>query len=199
MKTKTINTYSFDELNEQAKEKAREWFRAGNLDYDWYEFVFEDAKRVGALIGIGIDGIRFSGFWSQGDGASFAGSYEYKPGSVAAIRREAPQDTELHAITAALAKVQRRYFYQLGATVQFSHRFGNYCHEGCTRITVYDGRDIDTDLSDAEEEISELLRDFMRWVYKRLESEYEWLMSDEQVDESIRANEYEFEENGEIA
>ena len=77
MKTKTINVYSFDELSEQAKEKAREWFRAGTLDYEWWDGVFEDAKRVGALIGIGIDDIRFSGFWSQGDGASLSGTYTY--------------------------------------------------------------------------------------------------------------------------
>jgi hypothetical protein len=39
----------------------------------------------------------------------------------------------------------------------------------------------------------------MRWIYRQLEREYEWLMSDEQVDESIRINEYEFTEEGKLA
>jgi hypothetical protein len=36
----------------------------------------------------------------------------------------------------------------------------------------------------------------MRWVYRRLEAEYNWLQADEQVDESIRCNEYTFDEDG---
>ena len=31
-----IKVYSFDELNDQAKEKAREWYRA-NIDYLWFD------------------------------------------------------------------------------------------------------------------------------------------------------------------
>lgn len=52
----------------------------------------------------------------------------------------------------------------------------------------YDGS-VDDDLRDA-------LRSSMRWIYRQLEKENEYLTSDEHVDENIRANEYEFTEDG---
>jgi hypothetical protein len=44
--------------------------------------------------------------------------------------------------------------------------------------------------------LTDCLRAFMDWIYRQLEIEYEWLVSDECVDENIRSNEYEFDENG---
>ena len=44
-----------------------------------------------------------------------------------------------------------------------------------------------------------MLRSFADWIYRQLKEEYEYRMSDENVDESIRINEYEFDENGRIA
>ena len=52
---------------------------------------------------------------------------------------------------------------------------------------------------DVEEDTRDILREFADWIYRHLESEYEYRMSDENVDESIRINEYEFDENGRIA
>lgn len=40
------------------------------------------------------------------------------------------------------------------------------------------------------------MREFADWIYSRLEAEYEYQNADEQVDESIRINEYEFAEDG---
>jgi hypothetical protein len=36
----------------------------------------------------------------------------------------------------------------------------------------------------------------MRWIYKSLETEWDYLSSDEQIIETIQANEWEFDENG---
>lgn len=46
------------------------------------------------------------------------------------------------------------------------------------------------------ETLTEALRDFNRWIYKALEKEYEYLTSDEAVEESIRTNAYEFTKDG---
>jgi len=40
------------------------------------------------------------------------------------------------------------------------------------------------------------LRDLARWLYRRLEQEYEYRTSDEVVDETIIANDYTFTESG---
>ena len=49
----------------------------------------------------------------------------------------------------------------------------------------------------SETDLTEAARDFMRWIYRQLEAAYEWENAVEQVDDSIRANEYEFTEDGE--
>lgn len=50
MKTKTINIYQFNELSEQAKQKAMEWYLAGeDFSFAW-ECIVDDAKNVGLII-----------------------------------------------------------------------------------------------------------------------------------------------------
>ncbi len=57
------------EMNPELIEKHRDI----NVDHDWwdctYDHFMEDMKQVG----ITVKDMRFSGFWSQGDGASFTG------------------------------------------------------------------------------------------------------------------------------
>lgn len=70
---KTIETIvcNFDELDDDAKEKARAWYRDGALDYEWWDSVYDYAKEAGAALGITVDNIEFSGFYSYGDGRRF--------------------------------------------------------------------------------------------------------------------------------
>lgn len=44
--------------------------------------------------------------------------------------------------------------------------------------------------------VIEALRDLARWLYRQLEREYDYLTSDEAVDEAILANEYSFTVDG---
>ena len=50
--------------------------------------------------------------------------------------------------------------------------------------------------AEAEDAVTEALRDLARWLYRQLEREYEFLSSDEVVDEAITANEYTFTASG---
>lgn len=197
MRTQTISIYKFEELEDSAKEKARDWYRQGALDYDWWDCTFYDANEIAALMGIQIERIYFSGFSSQGDGACFEGYYAYKKGSVEDVKAYAPQDKELHDIALNLSKIQRKSFYRLSAHVKHT---GHYYHSGCTSIDVQNDNTYSAYVSDdIEEAISEALRDYMNWIYRRLEAEHDYLMSEESVDESIITNEYEFHEDGAIA
>ena len=49
---------------------------------------------------------------------------------------------------------------------------------------------------DAEEAVTEALRDLARWLYQQLEREYHYLTLDEVVDGAIVANGYTFTEAG---
>lgn len=93
-------------------------------------------------------------------------------------------------IAQGLQGVQKKYFYRLLARCQ--HR-GHYYHSGCMRVEVEHRDDSYRDVNDAEAEVTQLLRDFADWIYGRLEAEYDYLNSDEQVEESILANEYDFD------
>jgi hypothetical protein len=201
--------FQFDELDDSAKETAREWFRSC---YEGVDVDDDDFQNVAGILGIEfatrsiplVNGstrqeptIYYSGFWSQGDGACFEGSYSYKSGAAKEIRKYAPLDKELHRIADELQQTQRRNFYKLTATC--THR-GRYYHSGCMSVDVEDSRDSWREFPEADaDSITQCLRDFADWIYSQLQAEYEYQNSDEIVDDSIRANEYEFEHSGDIA
>lgn len=194
--TKKITCYTFAELSEEAKTRVRDRYRENYPDYDWWDWTYDRAKEVGSLIGIDIDDISFSGFWSQGDGASFTGKYSYEKGSKQAIRAEAPTDTGLHNIADRLAEVQHKHFYKLTATI--TRPAGRYYHENSVDIDVeIDGDPYRNIRRSAENAIQECLREFMRWIYKRLEAEYDYLTSDEKIDQCLSEGDTEYEANGE--
>lgn len=200
--------YQFTELSDEAKETAREWYRGciesdELADYDdWQaiaailgvEFRMRDVKLMGG--GTRQDpAIYWSGFCSQGDGASWEGCYSYAKAAPKRIRDYAPQDERLHSIADRLLELQRRNFYQLQASSTVS---GHYVHSGCMRIAV-ERKDERAFNGNDEESLIQCLRDFADWIYRQLEAQWDYLNSDEAVDDSIHANEYEFTESGDIA
>ena len=212
MKTKTVNLYEFDELNDKAKEKARDWWREHIFteDHDW-ELVYEDAVACAKILGIkiGTKAIRmmngkdcqepsifFSGFSSQGDGASFEGWYEHAPDAPQKIREHAPQDNCLHGIADELEALQKKNANCVRANIKTR---GNSCASYSMDMDMnFMENDEGVEQSDdAEKELTRLMRDFADWIYGQLQREYEYQNEDETIDENIRANEYTFLENGE--
>jgi hypothetical protein len=201
--------YHLHELDESARDKARNWYRETAFYDDWYDCIYEDFETICGILGIHLKTrpvrlfgggtrakpcIYFRGFWSQGDGACFEAQYAYEKDTPRKIRAHAPQDTELHAIADALQATQRRNFYQLRADI--AHR-GRYSHEYCMAISVE--RESPTSqamTADAEEAVITTLRNLARWLYRQLECEYEYQTSDAVVDEAILANDYTFTETG---
>lgn len=196
--------YKYEELSDKAKQKARECYLEGGLDYSWWEYSYEDFARVAEILGITLSQrsvplmsgkcryepeIYFSGFYQQGSGSSFCGTYGYAKGAVAKIKKYAPQDEELHRIAQGLQDVQRRHFYRLTADI-------TSVRDHYIRVEVGDSENPYRDIGDAEDDVRELMNDFNDWVFKCLQDEYEYLTSDEAVEESIVANEYEFDEHG---
>jgi hypothetical protein len=209
-RTVESTVYKYEELSDRAKDRARQWYREASEGDDLEtDYMFNDFERICSMLGVTLrqqpvklcgGGTRYdpviyySGFYSQGDGACFEGSYEYAKGAVAAIKAYAPQDGELHRIAAELATIQRRNFYQLVAHT--NHR-GRYYHSSSMLADV--ARDSPTyqDMTeDAEDTVTQCMRDLADWLYTSLEKEYEYQNSDEMVAENIVANEYEFTAEG---
>ncbi len=202
MRTVEKTVYTFDELTDDTKEKVRNWYRADGLDYDWWDFVYDDAATIADLFGLTLEKkgkstpkIYFSWFYCQGQGSSFRAAYRYVKGAAKAVRAYAPQDKTLHAIVDGLQDVQRRKFYALTADVRPANR------ETSISVDVHDKRVDgwnDEPNQETVDDVTYWLEQFNDWIFSRLRDEYEHLTSDDVVDESIRANEYEFTEYGEI-
>lgn len=208
--TKTVTLYTYDELSDDAKSKARDWWRDVSQqsgDQFYAEWVQDDFERVCDTLGIDLDTVRgdkrkaifWSGFWSQGDGASFAGTFTAKPDAGAAIREYAPQDAELHAIGDRLAEVSALYPDVRVAIVQGRYG-GHYVHENTMTCDVDVGEDENGDPLDLaapiDDDVTEIFRSLARWLYARLETAYDDEYSDENMAENIRINEYTFTEDG---
>lgn len=50
MRQETINLYSFEELSIEAKEKAVESLQFINVEHEWWDSVYDDARNVGLKI-----------------------------------------------------------------------------------------------------------------------------------------------------
>ena len=227
--------FSFDQLSESAKERARESYREHATDHDWWLNTYEDADKIADMLGITISStpvrlhgggtrhdpdILFSGFWSQGDGACLQGGWSPVDNPMEIIDQVlayAPEDDRLHRIAADLAELSERHGRnspENGTThVRIAHR-GHYYHSGCAQFEfTSDGPEGSEDWNELqlmtwhavqrargmdtwEHEVIAALRAFMDWIYRQLEQEYEYLTSDEVIDEYLA--EKEFDEDGNI-
>lgn len=89
-----ITVYKFNELEGRAKENARNKLIEWATDHEWWDAGYANAKEDGAKRGFDIEDIRFSGFWSQGDGASWTGSVDVT--QFIEFMLEQPEDTPEH-------------------------------------------------------------------------------------------------------
>lgn len=210
--------FKFSELSDSAKESARDEYRGDDYPgYDWWDDVYEDAVRMGALIGIEISktwhasnnpnrkgydtiDIMFSGFSSQGDGACFEGNYKFMPDAVAKIIAET-SDEALICIAQELAVLQltRRLLglEPFSASIKTS---GRYSHSNTLDVTLSGWEDDTGDdvsaLIDEEAAVTALMRNFADWIYKQLEAQYDYLTSDEYVDERLNEDDALYDEDG---
>lgn len=215
MRTIETKVYQFDELSDRAKERAADWYRETSSD-DFIDFeaesVLDDAARLGLMFGVNIrtksvrpmngstrqkPNVYYSMFSSQGDGLSYAGYYHYVKGSVAAVEAEAPStydgklqqaNANLNTIVRGLQAIQRKHFYRIQATTYHGRHL--VTHIDVERNDGVEMSDVDIDT------VKDLLLDFANWIHHQLEAQYDYVQSDEAVADTIRANEYEFDEEG---
>ena len=125
---------------------------------------------------------------------AFEGAYSHARGAARAIRAHAPKDEELHRIATSCRRSRSATFFQLHGTIRTR---GNYCHEHSMAIEVERDSPTWQPMTDgAEDTVIEALRDLARWLYRQLEREYDYLTSDDAVDESIAVNQYTFTAQG---
>ena len=188
--------YTVDELTGRARERALAKLAEWATHEDWREDVYEDAISLFAHLGIEARKLKFSGFWSQGDGASFEGTWKADRVNYAVLAANMPKDSKLLAIGLALQAFALEFPL---AEVIITRSNQCYSHSGTMTIDVYpEGDDSETGSID-DSPAEQLMRDAADWLYARLEAEHAYLTDEAQLIENAQANGYEFEEDGSIA
>jgi len=205
--TRTRTLYHLHELPEHVQKKACEKFMIDEPSWDWWEDTYSDFEEICKIIGVDLDRksvkllngkertepeIFFSGFWSQGDGASFFGRYRYAKDSKKKIREHYCEEAELIRITDALFAIQKAHMWGLSAEIT---KIGyHYSHSNTMGVEVDFGNR--TYNGEVEKEVRRLLRDLADWLYKQLEEEHEYQTSFESFKERCEGNDYEFTADG---
>jgi len=215
-------TYTFDQLSDKLKEVAIDRNRDINVFDDWHEFVIDSFKEDLAEEGVDTDDVQFTGFYSQGDGASFTGHVSnVQIFLVKALGLTQFSDEELADLPAGIKEKVQEFIDTL--SISFSRKSSRYSHENtCEAEThseiVYSGDYYDDeypdskillinkvgvdplvfmDLEEEEQAIDKAAEEWRldkcRELYRDLEEEYDGLQSDESVADTLEANGMEFE------
>lgn len=170
MKTIKINLYSFNELNEQAKQKALNEHADINVSFDWWSFTFEDAANIGLKItSFDLDRNRHA-----------EGVFNLSASEVAAnIIRDHGQECETYKTAVKFLEEHEPVFCE-------------YLDENGPN---YESAEYEDKLMEIEGEfIKSLLEDYSIMLQK----ECEYLQSDEAIIETFEANDYTFEDSGKM-
>jgi hypothetical protein len=166
---KKVLIYQFNELSAKAKEKARDWFREGVLDYEWWEAIYEDAERIGLKI------TSFELDRRQSITGEFTGGAEH---CAKAILKEHGDTCDSFKLAQAFLQERQALDSELEES-----------KDGDEHLTW----EIDEQITELENVFKkDLLTDYL----DTLQKEADYQLSDEAVDEAIQANEYTFLANG---
>ena len=201
-----MKTYTISELSPEAKKTAIEGIRNDrgfterDIDLDW---VIENETEDLEALGLDNVEIAFTGFWSQGDGASFTARVNDIP---AFIKTIGVTDEILPKVLEAFEEVYEmrivrtdsRYFHE--NTVRFE--IEEMDDTELILMSPFGIGDITVDLDETLEEI-ELVKKASEWVkakckeiYRKLEKAYNEEFSEEAAEEWVDSIGMEFDEDG---
>ena len=169
MKTIEVTLYTFDELSDKAKEFAINEYRDINVHYDWYQCSIETFSEFGIVI---------KSFDLHNKG-TIELDFKYNLDDIC-------QSFVYEFNNNSIAECAKEYLEakkKLNKTYENEFDEWGECEEYNEELELLDG----LFTKDLEEEI-------LSW----LDSEYEYLQSDEAIAETLEANEYDFDINGKV-
>jgi hypothetical protein len=176
-----MKVYQYDELSDDAKEKARDWYRDVALDYEWWESIFDSA----ADIGLKIEEFDLNPIYAKGK------LTENAEDVAKAIMKKYSETCDIYQLAEGyLDYITSHMEPEEPETVEDTPE-NNKAWEDYYRAS----REYEDDTEETEKQFR---RDLLAAYATMLDNEAEYLTSDEAVEESIIANEYEFTEDGKI-
>lgn len=171
MRTIEIKLYSFDELSEDAKQNAINNLQDINLHHDWYEHIYYNAQNIG---------IKINGF--DIDRGSYCEIENFNDWHIVAEKI-----IEEHGETCETYKIAEAFLKERDEIIDTAERDENG--------DFSDEYQVDCELDDLEENFK---NDLSECYLNILRHEYEYLSSEDAIIETIKANEYDFTEEGKI-
>lgn len=195
--------YTFDELSQDAKDHAIEKERSSMHDTMgdwWYEGIIEGETEKLKDEGLDDIDIQFSGFHSQGDGASFTGRVtDIKLFVKETLDMKKMNDQVLDNISISIVRIDNRHVHE--NSVRFDCEV-----DGEDEIVLFraPGSDINISISvqsqcDKIEEVGvPWARGRCKEIYSKLNKEYDSYFEDEHIIADFKENDRKFDENGNL-
>jgi len=172
MRTETIvkNWYKFDELSEDAKQKAIEKLYDINVDHDWWDCTYDDAARIGLKL---TEFSLYQGRYAKGE------------------------------FTLSACEVAQNIFNEHGETCETYKTAQNFMNDWQPIFNNYmDESHPDYESGESEDKMNDLESDFLNSLLEDyviiLDNEYDYLTSEKAIIETIGANDYEFDSEGNL-
>ena len=174
MQTKTYNVYTFNELSDEAKEKAMDNLRDVNVSYEWWDATYYNAKEIGlAIESFDLDRNRHA-----------TGKFIDRVENVARLI------ILTHGAHCETHKTALAYQQDRDALVSKLSDGKN------TSVVTYEN---ETEFDEQCDELdAQFLKDLLENYSINLQRESDYQTSDEAIIETIEANEYEFTSDGKI-
>ena len=170
----TKKVYGFDELPEDIQQKILEIHAAINVDFEWWDHMYEDAKNVL---------LQIDGFDLDRNRHCTGNFIEYAEDTAKKIIAEHGESCETWGTAtnylAERAELVKKY------------------SDGVSVDIVSEDNEYDYD-NDQEEIDAEFLRSILEDYSIMLQKEYEYMTSEKGIIETIKANDYNFTEDGKI-
>lgn len=202
--TKEFTVYTVDDVLNmpELKEKVLAKHRDFNVEFgDWHDYILDDWKEKLESYGFVSPEIQYTGFFCQGDGASFT-CYRV---DIPLFLKNFSDEIDLTEKQKKLLLALIREYDVFGFEVK--RRNHHHCHENTVFVASEDclynfnGYDrlqdfLENAMKTLDDVISEKVIEFSRKIYRELEKEYDYLTSDDAVFEGLRCNDHEFTEDG---
>ena len=224
-RTITTIVYTYQELLDLGKmpaiQKAREWLREAITSCDWWESTVDTWRAALNQIGFNRDpNIAFSGFWSQGDGASFTSNIElallarFLSTPIVPENRigvsEGSNGVEdfrpwiAYKVGGVLTHAKYRRLTGLDNFLgehSVTRTNPHYSHENTCSVNLCIGdfrraHKVDMLMARFEKSVEDLRLGLCKAIYHDLEDEYEYLIGEESMLDFAEADGYTFTENG---
>lgn len=216
MKFKELSPKVQEEVIERMSEKYQD-----SIEDWWYEEVIEEFKDDMQRYGIEDVNVYFSGFGSQGDGASFEGIVNdqelflknalgiHESTPIIQIGDQKHSDKILNdLVDLGFDDLDLDKYDAEDLSISFDKIDSRYHHDGTMSANISAGYDLDLkpqderdpvkELEKLEEEATEWAQEEARNLYSKLESTWEELNTTEGVQDWIEQMDYDFDEEGNL-